>query len=145
MVKEMTNEGMKGDKREKSVEVDTDLSWDHEGLKPIPKVPKGKIDESPKPPRIPRMLGTKTNAGQTSKERYPAKEKEINEGKYPEVPPKTNESKENPSRAKQDPGTDRGDKKFNEKLDLEKPSNTVDKKTARWIEEQNEFMGKQRE
>ena len=99
-VKEMTNEGMKGDKREKSVEVDTDLSWDHEGLKPIPKVSKSKLDMSPKPPRIPRMLGTKTNAGQTSKEGYSAKEREINEGKYPEVLPKTNESKEIPSRAK---------------------------------------------
>ena len=144
-VKEMTNEGMKGDKREKSVEVDTDLSWDHEGLKPIPKVSKSKLDKSPKPPRIPRMLGTKTNAGQTSKEGYSAKENEINEGKYPEVSPKTNESKEIPSRAKQDLGMDKGDKKFNEKLDLEKSSNPVDKKTARWIEEQNELMGKQRE
>ena len=144
-VKEMTNEGMKGDKREKSVEVDTDLSWDHEGLKPIPKVSKSKLDKSPKPPRIPRMLGTKTNAGQTSKEGYSAKEKEINEGKYPEVSPKTNESKEIPSRAKQDLGMDGGDKKFNEKLDLEKSSNPVDKKTARWIEEQNELMGKQGE
>ena len=144
-VKEMTNEAMKGDKREKLVEVDTDLSWDHEGLKPIPKVSKSKLDKSPKPPRIPRMLGTKTNAGQTSKEGYSAKEKEINEGKYPEVSPKTNESKEIPSRAKQDLGMDKGDKKFNEKLDLEKSSNPVDKKTARWIEEQNELMGKQRE
>ena len=144
-VKEMTNEGMKGDKREKSVEVDTDLSWDHEGLKPIPKVSKNKLDMSPKPPRIPRMLGTKTNAGQTSKEGYSAKEREINEGKYPEVLPKTNESKEIPSRAKQNLGMDKGDKKFNEKLDLEKSSNPVDKKTARWIEEQNELMGKQRE
>ena len=144
-VKEMTNEGMKGDKREKSVEVDTDLSWDHEGLKPIPKVSKSKLDKSPKQLRIPRMLGTKTNAGQTSKEGYSAKEKEINEGKYPEVSPKTNESKEIPSRAKQDLGMDGGDKKFNEKLDLEKSSNPVDKKTARWIEEQNELMGKQRE
>ena len=144
-VKEMTNEGMKGDKREKSVEVDTDLSWDHEGLKPIPKVSKSKLDMSPKPPRIPRTLGTKTNAGQTSKEGYSAKEREINEGKYPEVLPKTNESKEIPSRAKQNLGMDKGDKKFSEKLDLEKSSNPVDKKTARWIEEQNELMGKQRE
>ena len=144
-VKEMTNEGMKGDKREKSVEVDTDLSWDHEGLKPIPKVSKNKLDMSPKPPRIPRMLGTETNAGQTSKEGYSAKEREINEGKYPEVLPKTNESKETPSRAKQNLGMEKGDKKFNEKLDLEKSSNPVDKKTARWIEEQNELMGKQRE
>ena len=144
-VKEMTNERVKGDKREKSIEADTDLSWDHEGLKPIPKVPKGKIDESPKPPRIPRMLGTKTNAGQTSKEGYPTKEREISKGKYPEVSPKISENKEKPPRVKQDPSTDIGDKKSNEKLDLEKPSNPVDKKTARWIEEQNEFMGKQRE
>ena len=141
----MTNEGMKGDKREKSVEVDTDLSWDHEGLKPIPKESKNKLDMSPKPPRIPRMLGTKTNAGHTSKEGCSAKEREINEGKYPEVLPKTNESKEIPPRAKQNFGMDKGDKKFNEKLDLEKSSNPVDKKTARWIEEQNELMGKQRE
>ena len=69
---------------------------------------------SPKPPRIPRMLGTKTNAGQTSKEGYSAKEKEINEGKYQEVSPKTNASKEIPSRAKQDLAVDGGDKKFNE-------------------------------
>ena len=144
-VKEMTNERKKGDKREKSIEADTDLSWDHEGLKPIPKGPKGKIDESPKPPRIPRMLGTKTNAGQTSKEGYPTTEREISKGKYPEVSPKTSENKEKPLRVKQDPSTDIGDKKSNEKLDLEKPSNPVDKKTARWIEEQNEFMGKQRE
>ena len=78
------------------------------------------------------MLGTKTNAGQTSKEGYSAKEREINEGKYPEVLPKTNESKEIPSRAKQNLGMDKGDKKFNEKLDLEKSSNPVDKKS--WMD-----------
>ena len=53
-VKEMTGEETKGGKREKSVEVDTDLSWDHEGLRPIPKAPKNGSDESPKPPRVPR-------------------------------------------------------------------------------------------
>ena len=40
---------------------------------------------------------------------------------------------------------DGGDKRFNEKLDLERPSNPVDKKTARWIEEQNELKRKQKE
>ena len=35
--------------------------------------------------------------------------------------------------------------KHNEKWDLESPNNPVDKKTARWIEEQNEFLGKQKE
>ena len=53
-VKEITSEESKGGKREKSVEVDTDLSWDHEGLKPFPKAPKGKLKESPKPPRGPQ-------------------------------------------------------------------------------------------
>ena len=145
-VKEMTNEGIKGDKREKSVEVDTDLSWDHEGLKLIPKASKDEPDESPKPPRIPRVKGAKTNAEKTSKEGYTAIGKEINGGKYPEVPPKMSESKKLiPSGTKQDHGTNRGDDKSNEKLDLEKPSNPIDKTTARWIEEQNELLGKQKE
>ena len=33
-VREMTSEESKGGKGEKSVEVDTDLSWDHKGLRP---------------------------------------------------------------------------------------------------------------
>ena len=142
-VKEMTGEEMKGDKREKSVEVDTDLSWDHEGLKPIPKAPKNRSDESPKPPRAPRA---KTNAEETSKKGYSANGGDINKGKYPEIPPKMNESKkEIPPETKQDSGISRRNNKNSGKLDLESPSNPVDKKTARWIEEQNEFLGKQKE
>ena len=37
------------------------------------------------------------------------------------------------------------DKKNGERWDFESPENLVDKKTARWIEEQNEFLGKQKE
>ena len=71
-VKEMTSEESKGGKREKSVEVDTDLSWDHEALKPLPKAPKDKLNESPKPPRTPRVPKAKVNAIETfKKERYP--------------------------------------------------------------------------
>ena len=107
-VKEMTSEEMKGDKREKSVEVDTDLSWDHEGLKPIPKAPKNRSDESPKPPRVPRAPRAKTNAEETSKKGYSANGGDINEGKYPEIPPKMNESKkEIPPETKQDSGISR--------------------------------------
>ena len=87
-IKEMTGEEMKGDKREKSVEVDTDLSWDHEGLKPIPKAPKNRSDESPKPPRVPRAPRAKTNAEETSKKGYSANGGDNIEGKYPEIPPK---------------------------------------------------------
>ena len=32
-----------------------------------------------------------------------------------------------------------------ERWDFESPGNSADKKTARWIEEQNEFLGKQEE
>ena len=128
------------------MEVDTDLSWDHEGLKPIPKAPKNRIDESPKPPRVPRAPRAKTNAEETSKKGYSANEGDINEGKYPEIPPKMNESKkEIPPETKQDFGISRRNDKHNEKWDLESPNNPVDKKTARWIEEQNEFLGKQKE
>ena len=142
----MTGEEMKGDKREKSVEVDTDLSWDHEGLKPIPKAPKNRSDESPKPPRVPRAPRAKTNAEETSKKGYSADGGDINKGKYPEIPPKMNDSKkEIPPETKQDSGTSKRGDKRDTNLNLESPDNPVDRKTARWIEEQNEFMGKQKE
>ena len=53
-VREMTSEESKGDKGEKLVEVDTDLSWDHKGLKPLPKSHKDRLNQSPKPPRAPK-------------------------------------------------------------------------------------------
>ena len=92
-VKEMTGEEIKGGKREKSVEVDTDLSWDHEGLKPIPKAPKSRLDESPKPPRVPRTPRAKTNAEETSKKGYSVNGGDISKGEYPEIPPEMNENK----------------------------------------------------
>ena len=145
-VKEMTGEEIRGGKREKSVEVDTDLSWDHEGLKPIPKAPKNRLDESPKPPRVPRAPRAKTNAEETSKKGYSANGGDINEGKYPEIRPKMNESKkEIPPETKQGSGISRRNDKHREKLDLESPSNPIDKKTVGWIGEQNEFLGKQKE
>ena len=54
-VREMTSEESKGGKGEKLVEVDTDLSWDHEGLRPLPKSHKDRLNGSPKPPRAPRV------------------------------------------------------------------------------------------
>ena len=130
-VKEMTGEEIKGGKREKSVEVDTDLSWDHEGLKPLPKAPKNRLDESPKPPRAPKAPKVKTSAEETSKKEYSA-----NGG---------DTKKEIPPEKKQDSGIGKRSDKYNGKLNLESPDNPVDRKTARWIEEQNEFLGKQKE
>ena len=54
------------------MEVDTDLSWDHEGLKPLPKAPKDKINESPKPPRAPKVPKARVNAVETFKKKHPA-------------------------------------------------------------------------
>ena len=57
-----------------------------------------------------------------------------------------NESKkEIPPETKQDSGTGKRSDKHDAELNLESPDNPVDKKTARWIEEQNEFLGKQKE
>ena len=47
-VREMTSEESKGSKGEKLVEADTDLSWDHEGLGPLPKSHKDRLNRSPK-------------------------------------------------------------------------------------------------
>ena len=144
-VKEMTGEETKGGKREKSVEVDTDLSWDHEGLKPLPKAPKNRLDESPKPPRVPKAPRAKTNAVETSKKECPANRVDSEEGKYPEISPTVNQGKkEVPSEKKQDPVIGKKSGKHDEKSNLESPENPADRKTARWIEEQNEFLGKQK-
>ena len=142
-VREITSEESKGGKGEKSVEVDTDLSWDHEGLKPLPKAPKDRLNESPKPPRAPKVPKARVNTVGTFKREYPAFSKE---GKYPESPHKENKDrKEVPSEKKQDPGIGKKSGKNDERWNSESSENPIDKKTARWIEEQNEFLGKQKE
>ena len=126
-VREMTSEESKG---EKLVEVDTDLSWDHKGLRPLPKSHKDRLNGSPKLPRIPKV----------------PKVGDYKEGKYPE--PALTENRVGmvmPQEEKQIPEIDKNNGKNDEKWDFESPGNLVDKKTARWIEEQNEFLGEQKE
>ena len=145
-VKEITSEESKGGKREKSVEVDTDLSWDHEGLKPFPKAPKDRLKESHKPPRDPKIPKAKVNAVETFKKEHTALGGDSKEGKLPEIPHKENKDRrEVPSGKKQDPGIGKKNGKNDKRWDFESPENPVDKKTAKWIEEQNEFLGKQKE
>ena len=145
-VREMTSEESKGSKGEKLVEVDTDLSWDHEGLRPLPKSHKDRLNGSPKPPRVPKGPKVERNNEGTLKKEYPSFRGDYNEGKYPE-----HFSKENevgivvPQEERQAPGKDKKDDKNDERWDFESPGNLADKKTARWIEEQNEFLGKQEE
>ena len=128
------------------MEADTDLSWDHEGLKPFPKVPKDKLNESPKPPGAPKVPKARVNTVGTFKKEYPAFSGDSKEGKYSEPPHKENkDEKVVPSEKKQDPGIGKKSSKNDERWDFESSKNPVDKKTARWIEEQNEFLGKQKE
>ena len=145
-VREMTSEESKGGKGEKLVEVDTDLSWDHKGLKPLPKAPKGRLNGSPKPPRAPRVPKEGVNAVGTFKKEYPAFSGDSKEGKYPESPHKENKDRKVvPPEKKQDPGIGKKSGRNDESWNFESSGNIVDKKTARWIEEQNEFLGKQKE
>ena len=145
-VREMTSEESKGGKGEKSVEVDTDLSWDHEGLKPLPKAPKDRLNESPKPPRVPRVPKVGGNAEGTFRKGHPNLSGEYKEGKYPEPTHKENKvGMVDPQEKKQAPEIDKKNGKNGERWDFESPENLVDKKNARWIEEQNEFLGKQKE
>ena len=84
---------------------------------------------------------------ETFKKEYPAFSGDSKEGKYPEIPHKENKDrKEAPSEKKQDPGIGKKESGKNDKRwDFESSENPVDKKTAQWIEEQNEFLGKQKE
>ena len=145
-VREMMSEESKGGKGEKLVEVDTDLSWDHEGLRPLPKSHKGRLNGSPKPPRIPKGPKVERNDEGTFKKECPSFRGDYKQGKYPE--PILKENKVGivvPQEEKQVPEIDKKDGKNDERWDFESPGNLVDKKTARWIEEQNEFLGKQEE
>ena len=146
MVKEMTSEGSKGGKTEKLVEVDTDLSWDHEGLKPFPKVPRDRLKESPKPPRAPKTPKIKVDTERTPKKEYPAFSGDFKRGKHPEMPHKENKDRKGvPPEKPQDPGIGKKGGKYDESWNSASSENPVDKKTAKWIEEQNEFLGKQKE
>ena len=143
-VREMTSEESKGDKREKLVEVDTDLSWDHKGLKPLPKSHKDRLNESPKPPRaIKGPKADESNERAASKE-CPNSRGDHEKGKYPEPNLKKKEVEMvMPQEEKQVPKIDKINDKNDKRWDFESPRNSADKKTARWIEEQNEFLGKQ--
>ena len=132
----MTSEESKGGKGEKSVEVDTDLFWDHERLKPLPKAPKDRLNQSPKPLRAPKIPKARVNTVGTLKKEYPAFSGDSKEGKYPEIPHKKNKDrKEVPPEKKQDPGIGKKSGKHDENWNSESSENPVDKKTARWIEE----------
>ena len=143
-VKEMTSEESKGGKRERSMEMDSNLSWDHEGLSPLPKAPKDRLKESPKPPRAPKVPKAKVNAVENFKKEHPAFSGDSKEGKYSEIPYKENKDrKEVPPQKQQDPGIGKKSGKYDENRNSESSENPVE--IARWIEEQNEFLRKQKE
>ena len=142
----MTSEESKGSKGEKLVEVDTDLSQDYEGLGPQPKSHKDRLNGSPKPPRVPKVPKVEGNNEETLKKECLSFRGDSNEGKYPELIWKENEvGMVVPQEEKQVPEIDKKSDKNDERWDFESPRNLADKKTARWIEEQNEFLGKQEE
>ena len=145
-VREMTSEESKGSKGEKLVEVDTDLSWDHKGLGPLPKSHKDRLNGSPKLPRVPKGPKVKEKIEGTFKKECPSFRGDYNEGKYPELILKENEVEiVVPQGERQAPEIDKKNDKNDERWDFESPRNLADKKTARWIEEQNEFLRKQKE
>ena len=145
-VREMTSEESKGSKGEKLVEVDTDLSWDHEGLRPLPKSHKDRLNGSPKLPRVHKGPKVEGNNKGTLEKECPSFRGDYNEGKYPELILKENEvGIAVPQEERQAPEKDKKDDENDERWDFESSRNLADKKTAKWIEEQNKFLGKQEE
>ena len=83
---------------------------------------------------------------ETLKKEYPAYSGDSKEGKYPELPHKENKDRKVvPPEKKQDPGIGKKSGKNDESWNFESSENIVDKKTAKWIKEQNEFLGKSEE
>ena len=145
-VREMTSEGSKDSKGEKSEGEDTDLCWDHEGLGPLPKSHKDRLNGSPKPPRVPKGPKVKKNNEETLKKEHPSSRENYNEGVYPELSSKGNEvGTVVPQADRRVPEIDKKNDKNDEKWDFESPRDLADKKTASWIKEQNEFLEKQKE
>ena len=145
-VRKMTSEESKGSKGEKLVEVDTDLSWDHEGLGPIPKSHKDRLNRSPKLPRVPKGPKVEENNEGTLKKECLSFRGDYNKGKYPKLILNENEvGIVVPQEERQVPEIDKKKVKNDERWDFESPGNLAGKKTARWIEEQNEFLGRQKE
>ena len=134
-VREMTSEESKGSKGEKLVEVG-----------PLPKSHKDRLNRSPKPPRVPKGPKVEINNEGTLEKECPSFRGDYNEGKYPEHFLKENEvGIVVPQEERQVPEKDKKDDKNDERWDFESSRNLADKKTAKWIEEQNEFPGKQEE
>ena len=145
-VREMTSDESKGGKGEKLVEVDTDLSWDQEGLKPLPKSHKDRLNESPKPPRAPKGPKVGESNEKASTKECPNSKGDHDKGKYLEPNLKKKEvGMVMPQEEKQIPKVSNKNDKNDERWDFESPRSSADKKTVRWIEEQNEFLGKQKE
>ena len=118
----------------------------YKGLRPLPKSHKDRLNGSPKPPRVPKDPKVERNNEGTFKKECLSVRGDYKEGKYPE--PILKENKVGivvPQEEKQVPEIDKKDGKNDERWDFESPGNLAAKKTARWIEEQNEFLGKQEE
>ena len=123
-VRQMTSEESKGSKGKKLVEVDTDLSWDHEGLGPLPKSHKDRLNGSPKPPRVPKGPKVKEKIKGILKKECLSFRGDYNEGKYPELILKENEvGIVVPEDERQAPEIDKKNDKNDEKWDFESPRN----------------------
>ena len=139
-VREMASEESKGSKGEKLVEVDTDLSWDHEGLRPLPKSHKDRLNGSPKPPRVPKGPKVEENTEGTFKKECPSFRGDYNEGKYPELILKENEvGMVVPQEEKQVPEIDEKNDKNDERWDFESPGKFLGK------QEEKEFQKNRKE
>ena len=131
-VREMTSEESKGGKGEKSVEIDTDLSWDHERLRPLPKAHKNRLNGSPKPPRVPKVPKVGGNTEGTFMKECLSFSGDYKERKYPESTHKENKvGMVVPQEEKLSPDINKRNGKNDERWDFESPGNLVDKKTAR--------------
>ena len=142
-VREITDGGSTGNKSEKPVEGDTDLSWDHEGLEPHLKFDEPKPPRDPRPPRTPKR--------ETKEEQSSAKVCPKCKGNHDErdctkfIFKKERQGSISPQPIKSNPQVDKSETKVKENWNPMERNNNVDKDTEKWVEEQNAFFEKKRE
>ena len=122
-VKEITNGGSKGSKSEKPVEGDTDLSWDHEGLEPHPKLGEPRL---PRDPRLSRPPKTEIKEKQAPARACPKCKGSHDERDYTKFTFKEKKySSMSPQSIKSDPQIEKSETKVKEKGNSMDENNNV--------------------
>ena len=140
--REITSGDSKASK-EKPIEGETDLSWDHEGLEPYPSPEKPKLQRSPK--------RRESSSEEDQKKESQSKDPQDKKGSIKKEEP-TRKIKNKPTFPRLEKDTPKDDELIPKQRTKDTPSRwdfqreeVIDKDTEQWVNEQNQFWERQRQ